>query len=289
MNEAKLNPLFQQLTVDYLYHLGFDSAMDLQAMFGEVKYVILTRSFNNADMIANEFASKFYKINNIKIKCATIGKDERYHIHKVHNTLIVSHGIGAPSLLICLNEIAKLLWHSKAQGVKFFRISPSGGLGVPIGSIVLGSEAVNNALKATIINIEFGEPHTYSTKFDMEFTEMVRASAIDSTPIIGKIIGGLGYYTGQARMNGAMPLTFTVEEQQAYLEKAYQEGVRSFDMESSAFAAFCRELNIPTCEVNVTINNRFESDLISLPKKEQLVMLKKAIHLVVEYILGSEK
>ena len=162
-------------------------------------------------------------------------------------------------------------------------------MGIATGSIVLGSEAVNHALQANVVNIEFGETYNYSTVLDKEFTEAVKSSAQESKPIIGKIIGGLNYYSGQARLNGAMPLTFSAQEQQTYLQKAHDEGVRSFDMESSAFAAFCAELEIPACEVNVTINDRFESDLITLAKTEQLIMLKKAIHLVIDYILENGK
>ena len=37
MDKTKLNPHFQQLEVDYLYHLGLDTSMDLKKDFGELK------------------------------------------------------------------------------------------------------------------------------------------------------------------------------------------------------------------------------------------------------------
>lgn len=39
------------------------------------------------------------------------------------------HGIGAPSLMVILHEILKLLHYAEASDVKFFRIGTSGGLG----------------------------------------------------------------------------------------------------------------------------------------------------------------
>lgn len=287
MNKDHLNPYFQELDVDYLYHLGLDSSMDLPKIFGDVEYVILTRSFNNAELVANEFVKKFYKIKDVNIKCMTIGKNERFHIHKVHNSLIVSHGIGVPSLLICLNEIVKLLWHSKVENPKFFRTGPADGLGVPPGSIVLGTSALDNAFKSEFVSIEFGETYIYPAPLDTEFTQDVAKFARSYQPILGQIIGGVGYYTGQARLNGSMPLTYTPEEQSAYLDKAYNLGVRSLDMEVLGFAAFCQQLAIPGCEVNSILVDRFKSDQISLPKKEQLAILTRTAHLIIDYVIHN--
>ncbi len=287
MDKSKLNPHFQDLNVDYLYHLGLDSSMDLKTMFGDVQYVIFTRSFNNADLIANEFVKRYYNIKNINLKCITIGKNERYHIHKVHNSIIVSHGIGAPSLLICLNEVVKLLWHSGVENPKFFRTGPAGGLGVPEGSIVLGTEALNNTLVSEFTNIEFGEEHKYPAPFDIEFTNDVAKVSGSYSPILGQVIGGMGFYTGQARINGAMPLTFSIEERENYLKKAYDLGVRSLDMESLGFAAFCNQLAIPACEVNSIIVDRFKSDQITMSKEAQLATLAKTSHLIIDYVISK--
>lgn len=289
MNYDKLNPFFQNLETDYLYHLGFDSSQNLEQMFGDVEYVILTRSFNNADTIANEFARKFYNVKDIDIRCKTIGKRERYHIHKIHNSLIVSHGIGAPSLLICLNEVAKLLWHAKVKSPKFFRVGPSGGLGVNPGHIVVGTEAVTNTLKAQFESIEFGQIHYYPTQFCPNLAEkFIKATSLaeDCSVINGKIVGGMGYYNGQARLNGAMPLNYTREEQQQYLKKAYEQGVRSFDMESIGFAGFCNQLEIPCCEINAVLVDRFLTDEVYISKQEQITHFKKAAKLVIDYVIN---
>lgn len=289
MNYDKLNPFFQNLEVDYLYHLGFDSGQNLEQMFGDVEYVILTRSFNNADTIANEFTKKFYSIRDTDVRCKTIGKRERYHIHKIHNSLIVSHGIGVPSLLICLNEVVKLLWHAKVKSPKFFRVGPSGGLGVNPGQIVVGTEAVTNTLEAQFESIEFGQLHHYPTQFCHALTQdFINAINKNETASIvtGKIISGMGYYNGQARLNGAMPLSYTPEEQQQYLHKAYNQGVRSFDMEATGFAGFCNQLEISCCEINAVLVDRFLTDEIYISKQEQILHFKKAANLVIDYVIN---
>lgn len=286
MNYTKLNPMFQKLEIDHLYHLGFDSSMDLKKQFGDIKHVILTRSFNNADTIANEFTRKFYAIKDINIQCKTIGKNERYHIHKVHNSLIVSHGIGVPSLLICLNEIVKLLWHSQVKDVKFFRVGPSGGLGVAPGNIVIGTEAVDNTLVPVFKSIEFGQEHSYPTQFNQELANQLDSYQKDISLIHGKIIGGMSYYNGQARLNGAIPLNYSLQDQQNYLEKAFNAGVRSFDMEATGFAGFCNQLDIIACEVNVVLVDRFKSDQIEISKQQQIDHFKSAANLVIDYAIN---
>ena len=288
MNNAKLNPVFQNLEVDYLYHLGFDSSMDLPGMFGDIKNVIFTRSFNNADTIASEFTKKFYKIKDIDIHCTTIGKNERYHIHKVHNSLIISHGIGVPSLLICLNEVVKLLWHSKVQNPTFFRVGPSGGLGVPPGTIVIGTSAVDNTLQPVFQSVEFGQIHEYPTDFDINFVKDFTKFSQHPSLTPGKIIGGMGYYNGQARLNGAMPLNYTIDDQKKYLNKAYEAGIRSFDMEATGFAGFCNQLEIKACEVNAVLVDRFDSDQIEISKQQQITYLKEAAHLIIDYAINNK-
>lgn len=42
------NPNLKELDVDFLYHLGLDTTMDIQAMFGDVKYVCMGGSADRA-------------------------------------------------------------------------------------------------------------------------------------------------------------------------------------------------------------------------------------------------
>ena len=47
----------------------------------------------------------------------------------VYQFSTIKHGIGAPSLMVILHELLKLLYYADAKDVRFIRIGTSGGLG----------------------------------------------------------------------------------------------------------------------------------------------------------------
>lgn len=256
MDKSQLNPYFQNLKIDYLYHLGLDSEMDLKKTFGQIKHVIFTRSFAAADYISNLFASQYYGISEVKIHCATIAKDERYHIHLVAHTLIISHGVGFPSMLICLNEIIKLLCHAGVEQPQFFRIGTADGLGLAENQVVIAHSALSPELKPEWRNIEFGEYYTYSTEMDADLAKAIILANPKTNLISAKILSGFSFYTGQARLNGALATSYTSPQRDAYLTKAYNLGVRALDLESACFAAICRHFAIPAAIIAASIVDR---------------------------------
>ena len=293
MDKSKLNPHFQQLDVDYLYHLGLDSSMDLKGEFGDVKYVVLTRSFSNADYFANQFTSAYYGLNDVNITCKTIAKDERYHIYKVGNTIIISHGVGFPSMLICLNEIVKLMWHAGVEDYKFIRFSPGGGLNIAENSIVVANQALNQQLKAEWSNIEFGEYYTYPTILDEQLsTDLITANP-DAAIIQGKILASSSFYNGQARTNGALAVNYTKQQAHEYLSNAYAAGARGIDMESSCFIAFCHEMGIPGCVVLAAVADRLQGNdnepSLRVDNDKLSPVLTAAGQVIINYILCNTK
>ncbi|MBW00157.1 Uridine phosphorylase 1, partial [Eschrichtius robustus] len=54
---------------------------------------------------------------------------DRYAMFKVGPVLLVSHGMGIPSIAIMLHELIKLLYHARCSGVTLIRIGTSGGIG----------------------------------------------------------------------------------------------------------------------------------------------------------------
>lgn len=291
MDKTNLNPHFQTLDVDYLYHLGLDSGTDLKQQFGDVKYVVLTRSFSDADYFADQFTEKFYGLKDVHIECKTIAKDERYHIYKVANSLIISHGIGFPSMLICLNEVVKLLWHAGVEDYQFIRISPGGGIGVTENKVVIANTALNQELKPEWSNIEFGEYYTYNTIMPDTVSQGIIAANPELELTTGKILSTASFYNGQARLNGAIPVTYTEEERNAYLQRAYDEGARGIDMESSCFAAFCNNFSIPATVVLSSGANRLNSqDSVEsslLFDKNVEIGIKTATSAIINYILRN--
>lgn len=293
MDKSKLNPNFQNLDVDYLYHLGLDSSMNLKGEFGDVKYVVLTRSFSNADFFANQFTSAYYGLKGVSINCKTIAKDERYHIYKVGNTIIISHGVGFPSMLICLNEIVKLMWHAGVEDYKFIRFSPGGGLNIPENSVVVANHAINQQLKPEWSNIEFGEYYTYPTILDDKLSQDLIAANPDASITQGKILASSSFYNGQARINGALAVNYTKQQAHDYLAKAYAAGARGIDMESSCFAAFCSEMNIPGCIVLAAVSDRLKGNdnepSLRVDNDKLSPVLIAAGQIIVNYILNNTK
>ena len=294
MDSSKLNTYFQKLETDYLYHLGLDSAMELEQMFGDVKFVVLTRSLDHADYFANYFLKHNYQISNLNISCKAIAKTERYHIYKIANTLIISHGVGHPSMLICLNEVIKLLSHAKAQQFQFIRLSAGGGVGVAENSVLLSNLARNYQFKPRWSNIEFGTKSTYETVLDDKVAQAITAANPDNSILNGNILSTSSYYNGQARLNGALATSYTEEERDQYLQKAYQHGVRGIDMESSCFMGVCNHFNIPAATLLAITTNRLESmDTIDLDKTldddDIEKSIKAATQIITNYILADKK
>jgi len=288
MDNAKLNPIFQELAVDYLYHIGIDSSMNLPQLFGDVKYIILTRSFTDADNIA-QILFKIQK--NIpadtNISITPIAKDERYHLHKIGNTLVVSHGVGYPSILILLNELAKLIHHAKISP-KIIRIGLSGGLGLKPNSRIIANEVVNYQLKAEFTNVEYGQKTTYTTiiknSFNDKFTGFV--AQYDVTPV--KLLSSRDFYDGQARINGALELNYTREKQQAYLHAIEKAGVKAMDMDSGVIAGFCNYLDIPYSLISKTLINRFETSSPRTPSDVREDAFIQLTTIVANYIIQEE-
>ncbi len=292
MDSKQLNKHFQSLEIDYLYHLGLDSSMDLSREFGDIANVIFTRSPTAAGLISQMLATEYLSIHGLVIHCATIAKHERYHMYKLGQTIVISHGIGAPSLLICLNEITKLLFHAGVTNANYLRIGPGGGLGLALGSVVIANEALSPLLEAQWRNIEFGEYHSYSTIMDASLVQEIIKLNSPSLLIHGRVLSSDSFYAGQGRLNGALVPSFSVEERDNYLKRAYAAGVRAIDLESSCFSAFCQNLKIPAAILVGCVSDRFhdQENEPSLGKADELAApLMLASKILIKYILAQNR
>lgn len=291
MNIDKLNKHLQKIDVDYLYHLGFDSNMELENIFGDIKYVIFTRTNNDANYFANQLTQKLYKLKNIEINCHTIGKSERYHIFKIANTLVISHGVGSPSLLICINEVIKLLWHAKVNNVKFIRVGPGGSIGISKKELIISNIAVNHTFLTKWNNIEFGKTYSYDSFVDDKFLEEFILSSSYKLHR-GKILATKSFYNGQWRLNGALNVSYTKEESNDYLKRAQDNDIKGIDMESGCFFAICNEFEIPAITILETVSERldnsYDADIISdyNLSNNNHIYIQKASLAVIDHIIN---
>ncbi len=296
MNLKKINPLFQQLETDYLYHLGIDSSMPLESLFSDIKYVIFSRYNDDTSLFVHEFAKQWYQIKEEDFEFKPLFKTERYHLHKVGPILAISYGVGAQSMSICLNEIVKLLVHAKVpDSVTFLKIGPAGGIGISPGEIIISNAALNHKLEQSISIIACGEEHNYSTHLDQNIineltTYLPIYQKINPISVqTGAVLNASDYYESQARLNGFLSLPYSTEAQDAYLKKLKNLGVKSIDMESLYFAGFCNQLDIKTGIVNLIIVNRLLGDDILINKMQQFEFLRHTFQFVIHYIIHKLK
>lgn len=252
------NPNLKELDVDFLYHLGLDTSMDLKGMFGDVEHVCMGGSPARAEVFANKLANEF----GVE-QPRPIGKTERCLLFKVGRVIICSHGMGMPSMSIFLHELKKLLDYAGAKNCDFIRIGTSGGVGVEPGTVIVADEALNGELKPQYDQVVLGKTRSWGTKLDKGLSEEILDTRGDIRAQVGKTMGTDDFYEGQGRLDGALDPGYTEEEKMGFLKEAHSKGVRNIEMEAPAFAAFCLRAGIRAALVNVTLLDRLQGDQVT--------------------------
>jgi uridine phosphorylase len=265
------------MTIDYLYHLGLDSGMNLQGMFGDVRLVIMGGSKERALMIARQLTT-----DNTTLP-KPIGRTDRYHIYKVGSCLSVSHGMGAPSISILLHELYKLLFVYAKTEAEFVRIGTSGGIGIEPGTVVITTESVNERNEAKqdlcILGRLVSRPTYLSPELIDKLYNISTSLAIPCRK--GKTMSCNDFYESQARMDGAI-CNYTKEDREEYLNRLAGYGVLNIEMEGVAFAAFCFEKKIKCCMITTVLLNRLNGDQV----KAELSMIG-ALQVLLRYVEES--
>lgn len=213
-----------------------------------------------------------------------IGKKERFELYKVGPVIVVSHGMGMPSMQIELDEVTKLLHYADAKDFKYFRIGTSGGVGIEGGDVVIADEAINDSLEPVHKKTELGVEKSYPTTLDSQLAQELLAVAGDINAQIGKTMGTDDFYLGQGRTDGFLKPSYTVEQKVAFLKRAYQVGVRNIEMEATAFASFCLRAGIPAAIVCCALLNRMDGDQVTSTKEELAGFSDNAEAVVISYI-----
>jgi len=279
LSETVWNSNLKGLEVDYLYHLGLDTAGDLKSIFKDTKFVCMFGSALRAEVFAKKAAAQLgFKLE------GPIGKTERFSLYKIGPVISVSHGIGMPSLLILLHEITKLLQYAEARNVAYIRIGTCGGIGIGEGTVVITTEAVNEKMEPVFEHMELGKVCRYPTKLDNKLAENILKKAGGIKAVLGKTMGTDDFYEGQGRLDGALQPGYTSKEKIKYLKKAAGAGVLNIEMESTAFAAFCSRANIAGAIVDATLLDRLKGDQIYVGKEELAGFSESAQQVVLNYI-----
>lgn len=278
------NKNLEEIEVDYLYHLGLDSSMNLKDLFGNVKFVCMGGSPDRAYELAKKIEEKLDKTSTIE----QFGKTERTSLYKIGNVISMSHGMGMPSILIFLHEVTKLLEYAGCIDYIFLRIGTSGGIGIEPGTIVLTSEAVNSNFKSVFDHQVLDKTYSFPTNLDSNLIAKIQ-SCVKTTNsfVLGKTLGTDDFYEGQGRLDGALAPLYTDIEKQDYLQRAFMIGVRNIEMESTAFAAFCMRADIPSVIICVALINRLNGDQILATKEEMKLYTDNLLDFVAGFITSQ--
>lgn len=281
--DSQQNSHLANLEVDYLYHLGLDTSMNLKEMFGDVKYVCMGGSPVRAEQFALNAAAQL-GIPLPQDSLEPIGKTERFSLYKVGPIISVSHGMGMPSTSILLHEVTKLLRYAGCTDYKYIRIGTSGGIGVNPGDVVITTEAVNGKLEPKYELIELGKTIGLDTQLDQAVAQSLLDAAGNIPVILGKTMSADSFYEGQGRLDGALPLRYSEEDKMDFLRRAHETGVRNIEMEAAVIAAFCLEAHIPAAVVCTAILNRLDGDQVTSTPGQLAQFSDNAQQVVINFI-----
>uniref|UniRef100_A0A023FWQ7 Putative uridine phosphorylase n=1 Tax=Amblyomma parvum TaxID=251391 RepID=A0A023FWQ7_AMBPA len=283
------NPHLAKLGSDHLYHLALSTATHpLVEMFGDVKFVCMGGTPSRMEQFARLAKQELHvNLPTGSDLCDLSHYAGRYSMYKVGPVLSVSHGMGAPSLSILLHEVFKLLHYARCRDVVIFRIGTSGGVGVPPGSVVVSTGAVNGLLREELQMPILGKLVIRPAKMDVALAEEIVAEARRSLPelnlVTGKTMCADDFYEGQGRLDGSF-CDYTEQEKLQFLEKLHSIGVVNIEMEATLFAAMCHHAGIKGAIVCVTLLNRLKGDQIDTPKSVMSEWQLRPQHVVLRFI-----
>lgn len=254
---------------EFFYHIGL-SKDTAKRECKEIQYVCVAGTDERAERIANKLSESLLDTPLL------LGKN-RFVVYKVKNVIVASHGMGGPSLSICINELLQCFKISEnKENVVFFRIGTCGGIGVKPGSVVVTSEALNEYLEPYYNNIVLFQERKHRTYMDPKVVEEI--VSITPSVIVGKTMTANEFYENQGRVDGAY-CSFTQKDQTQFLTQLYQQGVRNIEMEAVQLSAIVHRAGYSCAVVCLVLINRLEKEHI-----EAIVNENAAIDVVVEYI-----
>lgn len=227
-----------------LHHIGMTDDL-VKKEFANVRFICVCGTEERAYDIAQAFGPTYVR---------EIGRS-RFVVYKVHNVIVCSHGMGGPSVSICLNELIKALTIAgNCKNVTFIRAGTCGGLGVPAGTIVCTTQALNENLEpyyeTNIMGKIIRQPAILSAENDV----------VESNITFGKTLSANCFYENQARTDGAF-CSFTKSDQKDYLNHLYTIGVRNIEMEIVQFAAIVHRAGLRAIACCITLVDRLDDQV----------------------------
>ncbi len=267
----QINSLLKDLNEKYLYLLELELTNEIIGKFAGIKYVLLQGSNDRAKNLARKLALKFSKILPAFFEPKDITPTSRYKIYRVGNVLSVSHGMGNTSVIALLHDLTKILYYAGNTELEYIRVGTSGGIGVDPGTVVITEKAFMPTLVDYLPLPSLDKNINTSTIFDSRLANeiyKVQPRGLDFQVILANTIAADDFYLGQGRFDGAINPKYDHNFRSEYFEKVRALGIRNFEMESTALAAFCNQVEIPATMLAVTLVNRLVSDQVTATPEE---------------------
>jgi len=231
--------------------------------FQDVEVVCLMGSADRAKAFANKLVDVFPAYGPIG---DSLAKTDRCNLFKVGKVVSLSHGMGNPSCLIFLHEVAKLMFHAKADysKLKFVRMGTSGGVGVPSGTVCFAEEACDAEMRMGYEHVALGRKQMWPAKADLALNdEIIEANTSAGHGFLlkkGITMATDDYYEGQGRRDGALEPWYTEEEKLEFLRKASSLGVVNIEMEATCFLFFFNRLGARATIIAAALLDRLNGD-----------------------------
>ncbi|XP_055851096.1 uridine phosphorylase 2-like [Episyrphus balteatus] len=264
------NEHLEKLESDFLYHLGINSkTTNFEKEFGDVKFVCMGGTKNRMF----ELAKYLQKVLGLRGELVDLcEKAHRYAVFKVGPVLCASHGIGMPSMSILLHEMIKLVSYAKCKDPIFLRIGTSGGVGIPVGTVVVTKDAYNGYIRNEHELAILGERVCRPAKFHEEvYTSLLSCAEPDDDfkTILGNTMAADDFYEGQGRLDGVI-CEHNEQQKMEFLKKLHNHGVRNIEMEATMFSSLTHHIGIKAGEICVTLVDRLQGDQVTqsnIPKE----------------------
>ncbi|XP_047510486.1 uridine phosphorylase 1-like isoform X3 [Pieris napi] len=176
----------------------------------------------------------------------------------------IKHGIGIPSMTVVLEEVLKMLFYAKAKDPIFFRLGTSGGMGIPAGSVVISSWAMNGTLEKIYDLPILGKTKTFPAIFDQRLNQELYSIACheDYNTYVGGTMTANDFYRGEGRTDGAF-CDYTESDKMDFLQTLVGLGVKNLEMEATAFSAITKEAGLRAAELCITFLDRLLGDQVT--------------------------
>jgi uridine phosphorylase len=263
INHAFLDGVLDGTHEDVYYHFGVASSDPLLTKLSDVEAVIMAGS----GLRITEFAQRWSELNG-GTEIVAFPKEDRFITRYTAGVLFASHGMGMPSASIALQELMRLVFFLKRgdldamDEVFWCRVGTSGGVGLPVGTVVVTSEGLMADLKPfRLLNGGTGE-YWFDGHFPAATCDAIIAANeyADFDIISGRTVAGNEFFLEQFRLDGAICLE-TWETKMGWLRWLHDNGVANIEMEGAMIAGYLNHWGFSKfAMICCTVFNRLESD-----------------------------